>query len=105
MKAEFLSRASHELRTPMNHIVGFAQLLEMDPLEPEQMESVRQILTSGSHLMTLIDRILAISASSSDDLSFLEASATQHGVRATFAGEGLGCTSARSHELSSSYVN
>ena len=32
-KNEMLSRASHELRTPMNHILGFAQLLEMDALD------------------------------------------------------------------------
>ena len=71
-KGEFLSRASHELRTPMNHILGFAQLLEMDPLDPEQKDSVAQILTSGAHLLTLIDRILAVSAAQADDLSFLE---------------------------------
>ena len=72
-KEEFLSRASHELRTPMNHILGFAQLLDMDPLDPGQRESVEQILTSGARLMILIDRILAISQSRPDDLSFLEA--------------------------------
>ena len=71
-KGEFLSRASHELRTPMNHVLGFAQLLEMDPLDPEQKDSVAQILTSGAHLLTLIDRILAVSAAQADDLSFLE---------------------------------
>jgi PleD family two-component response regulator len=72
-KEEFLSRASHELRTPMNHILGFAQLLDMDPLDPGQRESVEQILTSGARLMILIDRILAISESRSTDLSFLDA--------------------------------
>lgn len=71
-KSEFLSRASHELRTPMNHILGYAQLLEMDPLESEQKENVAQILHSGGHLLTLIDRILQVSQSPSDDLSFLE---------------------------------
>ena len=75
-KGEFLSRASHELRTPMNHILGFAQLLEMDPLNPEQQDSVAQILTSGRHLLTLIDRILAVSESRPDDLSFLEPGAS-----------------------------
>ena len=70
-KSEFLSRASHELRTPMHHILGFAQLLEMDPLNPEQKDSVGQILTSGTHLMTLIDRILQVSQSEPNDLSFL----------------------------------
>lgn len=71
-KGEFFSRASHELRTPMHHILGFAQLLALDPLAPEQQESVGQILTSGRHLLTLIDRILAVSESRPDDLGFLE---------------------------------
>jgi DNA-binding response OmpR family regulator len=60
-KSEFLSRASHELRTPMNHVLGYAQLLAMDPLNPEQTENVEQILSSGARLMKLIDRILAVS--------------------------------------------
>ncbi|MEA3187007.1 MAG: two-component system, cell cycle response regulator [Chthoniobacter sp.] len=71
-KSEMLSRASHELRTPMNHILGFAQLLDLDPLNPEQKDSVSQILTSGAHLLTLIDRILQVSQSEPTDLSFLE---------------------------------
>ena len=70
-KAEFLSRASHELRTPMHHILGFAQLLELNGLTPEQQDSVGQILTSGKHLLTLIDRILSVSGSRPEDLGFL----------------------------------
>ncbi|MEA3207373.1 MAG: two-component system, cell cycle response regulator [Chthoniobacter sp.] len=71
-RSEFLSRASHELRTPMNHILGFAQILDLDPLNPEQKDSVGQILTSGARLLTLIDRILQVSQLEPDDLSFLE---------------------------------
>jgi DNA-binding response OmpR family regulator len=75
-KDEFLSRASHELRTPMNHVLGFAQVLKRQALTDAQAGSVQQILTSGQHLLQLIDRILAVSKSQSDDLSFLETSAT-----------------------------
>jgi DNA-binding response OmpR family regulator len=72
-KSEFLSRASHELRTPMNHIVGFAQLLERRTLTPEeQKESVQHILRGAGQLLKLINRILAVSESRPDDLSFLE---------------------------------
>jgi signal transduction histidine kinase len=71
-KSEFLSRASHELRTPLNHVLGFAQVLERHALTGAQTASVQQILTSGSHLLQLIDRILAVSKSDSEDLSFLE---------------------------------
>ena len=71
-KEEFLSRASHELRTPMSHVLGFAQVLEMHALTGPQASSVKQILTSGQHLLQLIDRILLVSKCQPDDLSFLE---------------------------------
>jgi len=69
-KGEFLSRASHELRTPMNHILGFAQVMQLKGLTAEQEANVQQIITSGRHLLTLIDRVLGVSKSSPDDLSF-----------------------------------
>jgi signal transduction histidine kinase len=78
VKSEFLSRVSHELRTPMNHVLGFAQLLELDPdqLTAEQKESVSQILQSGRHLLTLINRLLAAAKDQAADLSFLNTTAT-----------------------------
>ncbi|MDP9004656.1 MAG: response regulator [Verrucomicrobiota bacterium] len=72
-KSEFLSRASHELRTPLNHVLGFAQVLERHALTGVQSASVQQILTSGAHLLQLIDRILLVSKSQPNDLRFLEA--------------------------------
>src|SRR5438094_9996216 len=63
-KSEFLSRASHELRTPMNHILGFAQLISVKNGPTEKQEaSVRQILESGRSLLTLIDHLLGFSKS------------------------------------------
>ena len=59
-KSEFLSRMSHELRTPLNAILGFAQVLEMDSLNPEQRESVGYIVKGGRHLLRLIDEVLDI---------------------------------------------
>jgi DNA-binding response OmpR family regulator len=75
-KEEFLSRASHELRTPMNHVLGFAQLLEKEALTGAQTAKVQQILASGQHLLQLIDRILAVAKTSPANLNFLEAKAT-----------------------------
>jgi len=60
-KSEFLARMSHELRTPLNAILGFGQLLEMDDLEPDERESVGQIMRAGRHLLGLIDEVLDIS--------------------------------------------
>jgi CheY-like chemotaxis protein len=96
MKSEFLSRASHELRTPMNHVLGFAQLLELDPLSGDQAESVDQILTSGRHLLTLIDQILEVSNANSEDLAFLATNETQSAMSEP------GSSSAMSRSFSSS---
>ena len=71
-KGQFLSRASHQLRTPMNHILGFAQLLKRGTITREQESNVQNILQSGRNLLQLIDRILEISTSRSSDLDFLE---------------------------------
>jgi CheY-like chemotaxis protein len=59
-KSEFLSSMSHELRSPLNAILGFAQLMESDipPPSPIQMESIGLILQSGWHLLTLINEVL-----------------------------------------------
>ena len=81
-KDEFLSRASHELRTPMNHILGFAQLLELDELTEDQQSSLQHILQSGRRLLGLIDRILAVSQSHSGELDFLDAGRPEPAVSA-----------------------
>ncbi len=59
-KSDFLSSMSHELRSPLNAILGFAQLMESDSPQPTktQKESIAQILGAGWHLLTLIDEIL-----------------------------------------------
>jgi len=59
-KSTFLSRMSHELRTPLNAILGFGQLLALDLEDPEDRESVDQILTAGRHLVAMVDEILDI---------------------------------------------
>ena len=68
-KSEFLSRMSHEFRTPMNSILGFAQLLEMSELNPKQTKGVKHILNSGKHLLDLINEVLDISRIESGRLS------------------------------------
>lgn len=60
-KSAFLSSMSHELRTPLNAIIGFAQMLDMgvlEPLNPEQKESVCHILNASHHLLGLINEVL-----------------------------------------------
>ena len=69
-KSEFLSRMSHELRTPLNAILGFAQLLEMTPLDRDKREAVAQILKAGQHLLGLINEVLEISRIEAGRLSY-----------------------------------
>lgn len=59
-KSEFLSSMSHELRSPLNAILGFGQLMESEtpPPTPIQKERIAQILRGGWHLLKLIDEIL-----------------------------------------------
>lgn len=62
-KSEFLSAMSHELKTPLNAVLGFTQLLQNDaqnPLSTVQKESISYILTSGEHLLELVNNILEL---------------------------------------------
>ncbi|AWB32819.1 sensor histidine kinase [Orrella marina] len=59
-KSEFLSNVSHELRTPINGILGYAELLEIQETNPEKAGFLRNIQQSGSHLLSLVNSILAL---------------------------------------------
>jgi len=70
-KSEFLSSMSHELRSPLNAILGFAQLLESTSPLPttSQMESIAQILKAGWHLLMLINEVLDLAVVESGKMS------------------------------------
>ena len=59
-KSDFLSSMSHELRSPLNAILGFAQLMESETPPPTvfQQQNTNQILQAGWHLLKLIDEVL-----------------------------------------------
>ncbi|MBP6775623.1 MAG: response regulator [Piscinibacter sp.] len=70
-KSEFLSRMSHELRSPLNAMLGYAQLLEIDRAEPPsagQVVRLQQIQRAGWHLVQLIDDVLDLSRIESGQL-------------------------------------
>ena len=102
-KSDFLSSMSHELRSPMNAILGFAQLMESDQPPPSvaQMESITQILQAGWHLLKLINEILDLAKIESRQVSLqlesillddviaicqgmIEPQASQYGIKMIF---------------------
>jgi signal transduction histidine kinase/ActR/RegA family two-component response regulator len=70
-KSDFLSSMSHELRSPLNAILGFAQLMESDtPVPtPGQKASIDQILHAGWFLLELINEILDLAVVESGRLA------------------------------------
>ncbi|MDD5303586.1 MAG: PAS domain S-box protein, partial [Elusimicrobia bacterium] len=102
-KSDFLSSMSHELRSPLNAILGFGQLMESDspPPSSSQKESIGQILRAGWHLLKLIDEILDLAKVESGQVpmsrepvslaevmlecqGMVEPQAQQHGIKLTF---------------------
>ena len=102
-KSDFLSGMSHELRSPLNAILGFAQLMATASPTPSdvQKESITQILQAGWHLLKLINEILDLSVVESGKVSLslepvalsevlsecqtmMEAQAQQRGIVLTF---------------------
>ena len=60
VKSEFLANMSHELRTPLNAVIGFSEALHLGvagPVTPRQLEYVRDIHASGSHLLEIVNDI------------------------------------------------
>ena len=61
-KTTFLSNMSHDIRTPMNAVLGFTMLLDRDAENPDKVrEYTKKITASGQHLLSLINDILDIS--------------------------------------------
>ena len=102
-KSDFLSSMRHELRSPLNAILGFAQLMNSDspPPTPSQMASIDQILHAGWYLLKLINEILDLAQIESGRLALsleptslaevmfecqamIEPQAQKRGIRMTF---------------------
>ncbi len=61
-RGRFLANMGHEIRTPLNAIMGFAQVMQLDPdLSAEYKEYAQMIYQSGEHLLALINDILEMS--------------------------------------------
>jgi signal transduction histidine kinase len=106
-KSEFLANMSHELRTPLNAIIGFSQVLRdemVGPVNEKQAEYLDDIISSGNHLLSLINDVLDLSKIEAGQVeldvhpfSLREAlergvvmvreRATEHGVRVGFTAD------------------
>jgi signal transduction histidine kinase len=65
LKSEFIASVSHHLRTPLNGIIGFAEVLAnqyFGELNPRQTEYVKGVLGAGERLLTLIDDIVDLTS-------------------------------------------
>jgi PAS domain S-box-containing protein len=72
LKSEFLATMSHEFRTPLNAIVGYAQLLDMGilgPATPAQHEHLQRLQASARHLLGLVEDVLDIARVDADRLN------------------------------------
>ena len=67
-KSTFIANISHELRTPMNALLGMAQLLERADLPKQQADHVKVMLEAGRGLQTLLDDVIALTRDDDDAL-------------------------------------
>lgn len=72
MKSEFISNISHEVRTPLNAVIGMASLLEELNLSAQQQQCVDTIKVCGDHLMRLISDILDLGSIEAGRLELYE---------------------------------
>lgn len=74
-KSQFLANVTHELRTPLNAIIGFSEIISseaMGPINNEQYkEFIKDIHTSGVHLLSLINDILDFSKAEANKLDVI----------------------------------
>jgi PAS domain S-box-containing protein len=71
-KSEFLSRASHEMRTPLNAVMGFAQLLQMQKaaVDPQHVDRYAGMIhDAGRHLLALVDDLLDLNRADRGELN------------------------------------
>mgnify|MGYP002508702898 CR=1 FL=1 len=62
MKSDFLANTSHELRTPMNAIIGMTEMALREEMTPTAKNYINQIKAAGKSLLTIINDILDFSA-------------------------------------------
>lgn len=72
-KSDFLANMSHEIRTPMNAVLGMAEMALREEMTPQAKQYIRQIRSSGKHLLVIINDILDFSKIESGKLDIVMA--------------------------------
>lgn len=60
IRQQFLANINHEMRTPLNGIIGMSEILAGTPLSDNQLDYIQTINTSGQELLTIINDLLSI---------------------------------------------
>ncbi|EPR32985.1 integral membrane sensor hybrid histidine kinase [Alkalidesulfovibrio alkalitolerans DSM 16529] len=60
-KSEFLATMSHEIKTPLNGIIGFTEMTLESDLDPEQAQNLKYVLSSGRSLLAVVNDVLELS--------------------------------------------
>lgn len=71
-RSDFLANVSHEMRTPLNAILGLTEMAMHKDMSPDAKEYVHQIRSSGRHLLTIINDILDYSNIESGEMPIVE---------------------------------
>lgn len=86
-KSDFLSRMSHDIRTPLNAVLGFASLASSEPdVPPKVANYLKEIDASGGYLLGLINDVLDMAKIESGKLELNEEDANRMDILATMSG-------------------
>jgi signal transduction histidine kinase len=95
-KSEFVANMSHEVRTPMNGIIGMTELVLATPLQPEQRQFLGMVKSSADALLRILNDILDFSKI---EAGKLDLSPAPFALR-TMLGETLQMLALRAHQRS-----
>ncbi len=80
-KSDFLSTMSHEMRTPLNIILGYTQLMLKHKPQKEKLGEVKSIKIAANNLLNIVDQIFQYLSLEEENISILEEAINIHSLR------------------------